>query len=62
MRLFFADGCPYAQRTRALLTLLEKPFEPVVINEYLAEKFAWPRAFSAREGTRARAAPEEAFR
>ncbi len=88
MRLFFADGCPYAQRTRALLTLLEKPFEPVVvdlankstdflalsptgavplldedgfvlfesvvINEYLAEKFAWPDAFSADLKERAR--------
>lgn len=88
MRLYFTDGCPYAQRTRALLTLLEVPFEPavvdlankspaflalsptgavplldddgfvlfesVVINEYLAEKFAWPAAFSADVKERAR--------
>ncbi len=32
MRLFFTDGCPYAHRTRALLTLLEQPFEPVVVD------------------------------
>lgn len=28
MRLFFTPGCPYAQRTRALLTHLQQPFEP----------------------------------
>ncbi len=28
MRLFFSTGCPYAQRTRALLTHLNQPFEP----------------------------------
>jgi glutathione S-transferase len=88
MRLFFADGCPYAHRTRALLTLLGQPFSPevvdlknkspqflalsptgavplleddglvlfesAVINEYLAEKFAWPHAFSADLRQRAR--------
>jgi glutathione S-transferase len=27
MRLFFTVGCPFAHRTRALLTLLEQPFE-----------------------------------
>ena len=27
MKLFFAPGCPYAQRSRAMLTLLEQPFE-----------------------------------
>ncbi len=88
MRIFFADGCPYAHRTRALLTQLEKPFEPVVvdlsnkspeflalspagtvplldddgfvlfesavINEYLAEKFAWPDALSRDVKERAR--------
>jgi glutaredoxin len=81
MRVYFTDGCPYAHRTRALLTLLEKPFEPVVvdlanktpeflalsptaavplidddgfvlfesavINEYLAEKYAWSDALSS---------------
>ena len=80
MRVYCNEGCPYAQRTRALLTILEQPFEPVivdlankspeflalsptgaipvldddgfvlfessVINEYLAEKYAWPDAFS----------------
>jgi glutathione S-transferase len=28
MRLFFSEGCPYAQRSRALLQLLDVPFEP----------------------------------
>lgn len=28
MRLFFSSGCPYAQRSRALLTHLEQSFEP----------------------------------
>lgn len=28
MRLFFSTGCPYAQRSRALLTHLGEPFEP----------------------------------
>lgn len=32
MRVYFTDGCPYAHRTRAFLTLLEKPFEPVVVD------------------------------
>jgi hypothetical protein len=32
MRLYFTDGCPYAHRTRALLTLLDKPFDPVVVD------------------------------
>jgi Glutathione S-transferase, N-terminal domain len=88
MRVFFADGCPSAHRTRALLNLLERPVEPVVvdlknksaeflalsptgavplldddrfvlfesavINEYLAEKFAWPDAFSSDLQQRAR--------
>lgn len=27
MKIFFSQGCPYAQRTRALLTLLKQPFE-----------------------------------
>lgn len=27
MRLFVSEGCPYAHRTRALLTLLDAPFE-----------------------------------
>lgn len=88
MRLFFASGCPYAQRTRALLTLLDQPFEPreidleakpgdflalsptgavpllddegfvlfesAVVNEYLAEKFAWRDALPADVRERAR--------
>ena len=88
MRLFFAAGCPYAHRTRALLNVLERPadevvvdlknkspeflalsptgavpllddagfvlFESAVINEYLAEKFAWGDAFSAHLQQRAR--------
>jgi len=28
MRLFFAPGCPFAHRTRAMLTRLGQPFEP----------------------------------
>ncbi|MGV3625887.1 MAG: glutathione S-transferase family protein [Archangium sp.] len=81
MRLYFAPGCPYAQRTRALLSALNENFEPVeidlankpadflaksptgavpmledgtfvlfesaVVNEYLAEKFAWKDAYPA---------------
>jgi glutathione S-transferase len=27
LQLFSADGCPYAQRTRALLTYIDQPFE-----------------------------------
>lgn len=88
MRLFFAEGCPYAHRARALLTHLEQPFEgreidlkskpadflalsptgavpmledegfllyeSAVINEYLAERFAWAAAFSANLQQRAR--------
>ncbi len=88
MRLFSAAGCPYAQRTRALLTALNQPFELIevdlankspeflaksptgavplldddgfvlfesaVMNEYLAEKFAWKDAFDADVQRRAR--------
>lgn len=88
MRLFFATGCPYAQRTRALLTHLRQPFEPreidlsnkpadflalsptgavpllddegfvlfesAVVNEYLAEKYAWAEALPADVRERAR--------
>ncbi len=32
MDLYFAAGCPFAQRTRALLTRLDHPFEPHVVN------------------------------
>ncbi len=87
MRLFFSSGCPYAQRTRALLAVLQQPFdseevdlankspaflalsptgavplledgdfvlfESAVVNEYLAEKYAWADAFPP--GARARA-------
>jgi glutathione S-transferase len=28
MRLFFSEGCPYAQRTRALLAHLGQPYQP----------------------------------
>ncbi len=27
MKIYFSTGCPYAQRTRALLTILNVPFE-----------------------------------
>jgi glutathione S-transferase len=88
MRLFSTSGCPYAQRTRALLRVLDQPyelsevdlanksadflsrsptgavplldddgfvlFESAVINEYLAEKFAWKDAFSPDVKQRAR--------
>ena len=88
MRVYCNEGCPYAQRTRALLTLLEKPFEQVlvdlankspeflaltptgaipllqddglvlfesqVINDYLADKFAWPDAYSSDVKERAK--------
>lgn len=88
MRLFSTVGCPYAQRTRALLTLLDRTYEVVevdlankspeflaksptgavplldddgfvlfesaVVNEYLAEKFAWPAALSTDVKRRAR--------
>ncbi len=87
MRLFFAAGCPYAQRTRALLQAIKQPYDAVpvdlankpadflaisptgavpllddegftlfessVVNEYLAEKYAWAPAFP--EGARERA-------
>lgn len=32
MRLYSASGCPYAQRTRALLTVLNQPFEVVEVD------------------------------
>lgn len=88
MRLFSAAGCPYAQRTRALLSLLQQPvevvevdlsnkspeflaksptgavpmledgelvlFESAVVNDYLAEKFAWADAYDADVQKRAR--------
>jgi glutaredoxin len=88
IRLFFAEGCPYAQRTWALLKRLGVPYEAItvdllnksveflalsptgavpliqddelvlfesaVINEYLAEKFAWSAAFSGDVKQRAR--------
>jgi hypothetical protein len=86
--MFSAEGCPYAHRSRALLTLLAQPFElreidlkakpadflalsptgavpmveddgfllyeSAVINEYLAERFAWADAFSPNLQQRAR--------
>lgn len=88
MRLYFASGCPYAQRTRALFAVLNEKFEAVeidlankpadflaksptgavpmledgafvlfessVVNEYLAEKFAWKDAYSDDVKQRAR--------
>lgn len=88
MILYSMDGCPYAQRTRALLRRLEQPVElrtidpkakppdflavspngkvPLLIDgelklyesavtiQYLAEKLAWPDAFSPDVGQRAR--------
>lgn len=88
MRLYSANGCPYAQRTRALFTALNEKYELVevdlankspeflaksptgavpmledgdfvlfessVVNEYLAEKFAWKDAYDADVQKRAR--------
>lgn len=88
MRLYFAPGCPYAQRTRALLAALNEAFDAVeidlsnkppeflaksptgavpmledgdfvlfesaVVNEYLAEKFAWKDAYAPDVKQRAR--------
>lgn len=88
MRLYSASGCPYAQRTRALLAALNEPyelvevdlsnkspgflaksptgavplldddgfvlFESAVVNEYLAEKYAWADAYDADVQRRAR--------
>lgn len=46
MRLYFASGCPYAQRTRALFAALNETFEPVEID--LANK---PADFLAKSPT-----------
>ena len=46
MKIFFAPGCPYAQRARAMLTLLDQKFEPHEID--LAHK---PAEFTALSPT-----------